>query len=72
MDPTSIYKSYILRLWTVTREGQPVWQASLQSTATGQRQGFPDLESLFDHLVVPAGDRRPVLSLPEEVTTMKH
>jgi hypothetical protein len=23
MDPPSIYKSYLLRLWTVTHEGEP-------------------------------------------------
>ena len=25
MDPPSTYKSYLLRLWTATREGEPVW-----------------------------------------------
>lgn len=50
MEPPLNYRSYILRLWEVTREGEPAWQASLQSITTGQRRGFPDLESLFDYL----------------------
>jgi len=56
MDPPSTYRSYILRLWKATHDGEPVWQASLQSTATGQRHGFADMESLFTYLTSPAVD----------------
>ena len=58
MDPPSIYKSYVLRMWMTTQDGQPVWLASLQSTATGQRRGFSDLESLFDYLAARAGGEK--------------
>ena len=53
MELPSNYKSYILRLWTATQDGKPTWRSSLQSITTGQRQGFPDLESLFAYLAVP-------------------
>ena len=54
MEQPATYKSYLLRLWTVVHDGEPVWQASLQNTVTGRRQGFADLESLFDYLAAPA------------------
>ena len=57
MEPFSTYQSYLLRMWLTTHEGEQVWQASLQSTATGQWQGFPDLESLFSYLVSRAGGK---------------
>jgi hypothetical protein len=57
MKSPSIYKSYILRMWKVVHNGQPVWQASIQSTATGERQGFSDMESLITHLT--EADQRP-------------
>ena len=31
------YISYLLRLWKVVRDGRPDWQASLESTLTGER-----------------------------------
>ena len=45
----SDYRSYLLRLWRVS-EGQDAWQASLESPHTGERQGFSDLEAMFDFL----------------------
>jgi len=44
------YVSYVLRLWQVTIEGQPVWRASLESALTGERRGFANLEDLFEFL----------------------
>jgi hypothetical protein len=67
--PPSEYKSYLLRLWTATQDGKPVWRASLQSTITSQRQGFPDLESLFAYLVVPADDEKVTPDRKTEPTT---
>lgn len=43
--------SYLLRLWQAGK-GQVHWRASLESPLTGRRQGFPDLESLFDYIRV--------------------
>ncbi|MBW1787676.1 MAG: VCBS repeat-containing protein [Deltaproteobacteria bacterium] len=55
MDPPATYKSYLLRLWTATHDGEPVWQASLQSISSGYRHGLADMESLFTYLKVLGG-----------------
>lgn len=60
------YLAYLLRLWLVDGE-PPVWRASLEDARTGERRGFPDLESAVEFLqeqmtVVPPasrGDPRP-------------
>ncbi len=44
------YQSFLLRLWRVKGTGPLAWRASLESTATGRRQGFADLEHLFAFL----------------------
>jgi len=44
------YYSYLLRLWQVDGAGTPIWRASLEDPHTGERRGFPDLESLFAFL----------------------
>ena len=51
-SPTSDqdYRSYLLRLWRATYDGEPVWRASLESPQTGERTGFCNLEALFRHL----------------------
>lgn len=43
------YRSYLLRLWREKQAGEP-WRASLQSAATGERQGFASLDGLFDFI----------------------
>jgi hypothetical protein len=68
MDPPSNYKSYILRLWTATHGGEPVWQASLQSISTGQRHGFADLGSLFTYLKVLGGGDNALSDLNAELS----
>lgn len=40
------YLSYLLRLWQVIVDGQPVWRASLESAQTGQHRGFASLAQL--------------------------
>lgn len=40
------YLSYLLRLWQVIVDGQPVWRASLESAQTGQHRGFASLVQL--------------------------
>lgn len=44
------YESYLLRLWESDEAGQLVWRASLESSDTGERRGFADLDSLFAYL----------------------
>ena len=42
--------SYLLRLWQTKSRGELVWQANLVSPQTGERQGFVDLDGLFEFL----------------------
>ena len=44
------YESFLLRLWESDEASQLVWRASLESTDTGERRGFADLDSLFAYL----------------------
>lgn len=43
------YLSYLLRLWRVNEE-ETGWRASLESSYTGGRKGFANLDALFDFL----------------------
>ena len=45
----SDYQSYLLRLWRVN-EGEEGWQVSLESTHTGERRGFANLDAMFGFL----------------------
>ena len=49
------YLSYLLRLWRVSDEEEPVWRASLKSAHSGERLGFVGLEELFDYLRAETG-----------------
>lgn len=44
------YLSYMLRLWQLVVDGQPVWRASLESAQTGQHRGFASLIQLTTFL----------------------
>ncbi len=49
-DKQSRYLSYLLRLWQTSDGGKQVWRASLESPGAEKRQGFANLEDLFDFL----------------------
>jgi hypothetical protein len=59
------YRSYLLRLWRVERNGQPIWRASLESAQTGEQRTFADLAALWAFLAEQtagdgiAGERSP-------------
>ena len=44
------YISYLLRLWQTMSGDALVWYASLESSQTGERQGFASLDALFEFL----------------------
>lgn len=46
----SPYLAYMLRLWRAKSVGKPTWRASLESSLTGERQGFASLDELFAFL----------------------
>jgi len=50
MEPKSGYKSYILRVWQVERDGWPALVAALEDCQTNERQAFPDLMALLEFL----------------------
>jgi len=50
MNKSPRYLSYLLRLWQTDDQGQAVWRASLEYPGTRERQGFADLDELFEFL----------------------
>jgi len=48
------YLSYLLRLWRVSEE-ETSWRASLESSHTGEREGFASLDALFSFLQEQTG-----------------
>ncbi len=44
------YLSYLLRLWQTSDGKKQIWRASLESPGSGERQGFANLQDLFDFL----------------------
>jgi len=51
MDTNGIRSvSFLLRLWQVEANGYLVWRVSLESSQTGDRWGFANVDALFDLL----------------------
>jgi hypothetical protein len=57
MSQPPAYIAYLLRLWQVEIQTEPVWHASLEDPHTGGRQGFADLQSLFTFLEAQMANR---------------
>jgi hypothetical protein len=49
-DAHQDYLAYMVRLWRIEDDDEPVWRASIESPHTGERQVFADLESLIAFL----------------------
>ena len=49
-DDQHCHLSYLLRVWAVDQNGSPIWRASLESSRTGERLGFRNLDALFTFL----------------------
>ena len=50
-DRSPTYLSYMLRLWQAgSRNGKPVWRASLENPHTGERLAFDGVEALVAFL----------------------
>ena len=52
------YQAYMLRLWQVRVGDKLVWRASLEIPGIEGRQGFSDLDSLFEYLREQTQGRR--------------
>jgi hypothetical protein len=44
------YLAYMLRLWQVSSDRDPIWRASVESLHSGERHGFANLQMLFAFL----------------------
>lgn len=44
------YRAYLVRLWQIDRNGQPVWRASVEDAHTGERRAFSDIFHLLTFL----------------------
>ena len=56
MSTEQNYLAYMLRLWQVSSDGEPIWRASLESSHSGERRGFANLELLFAFLGEKTGE----------------
>lgn len=70
MDTGVGYYACLLRLWRVQGPGPGDWHAALEDAHTGERTGFPNLDTLFAYLRQLTNDQtisdRVESSMPEE------
>lgn len=65
-----VYLSYLLRLWRVDSQNgarpgsEAMWRASLEDPHTHLRQGFADLDDLFEFLRAQTGLAMPTMLAP--------
>ncbi len=45
------YRSFMLRLWRVKKNGECIWRASLENPRTDQTYNFPNLQALCGFLL---------------------
>jgi hypothetical protein len=66
------YLAYMLRLWQVSSDGEPIWRTSLESPHTGERHGFADLEKLFAFLEEQTGGQPKREGQPKDINPFHH
>ena len=49
-DEKRSYRAYMLRMWQIKVDGEYVWRVTLESSLTGERLGFANLDALFTFL----------------------
>jgi hypothetical protein len=52
---TGYYKSYLLRMWRESLEGE--WRVSLQDVVTCESHHFPNLAALMEYLALETQNR---------------
>ena len=52
----SDYASFLLRFQCIQTNGQCIWVASMQSTATGESRSFTNVDSLVQFLLTEFGE----------------
>ena len=66
------YLAYMLRLWQVSSDGEPIWRTSLESPHTGERHGFANLELLFAFLEEQTGGQLKRKEQPKDINSSHH
>ncbi len=62
------YLAYMLRLWQVSSDGEPIWRTLLESPHTGERHGFANLERLFAFLAEQMGGQPKHKEQPKDIS----
>ena len=62
------YFAYMLRLWQVSSDGEPIWRASLESPHSGERHGFANPELLFVFLAEQTGAQCKRKEQPKDIS----
>jgi hypothetical protein len=62
------YFAYMLRLWQVSSDGEPIWRASLESPHSGELRGFANLELLFAFLEEQTGGQPKRKEQPKDIS----
>ena len=59
MNDEQRYLAYMVRLWTVRRNGSRLWRASVEDVRTGERQAFADAAGLAAFLQAAMAEEPP-------------
>lgn len=59
MNDEQRYLAYMVRLWTVQRNGGRLWRASVEDVRTGERQAFADVAGLVAFLQAAMAEEPP-------------
>jgi hypothetical protein len=62
------YLAYMLRLWQVSSDRDPILRASVESPHTGERHGFANLERLFAFLAEQIGGQPKRKEQPKDIS----
>ena len=62
------YFAYMLRLWQVSSDRDPIWRASVESPHSGERHGFTNLERLFAFLEEQTGGQPKGKEQPKDIS----
>jgi len=66
------YLAYMLRLWQVSSDGEPIWRAFVESPHTGERHGFANVEMLFAFLEEQTGGQPRRKEQPKDINSSHH
>ena len=66
------YLAYMLRLWQVSSDRDPIWRASVESPHSGERYGFANLEMLFAFLEEQTGGQPKREGQPKDINSSHH